>query len=130
MLVLKALVTDGVNCTIQPGSSPVSGLRCGPVQLALGAKAQVRQGIALAIHNPTKRFSGVGHGLCLEAAGLIHTGHCSTASADESGTDTRKVEFVIPGTSDGVVITCVGVAHHSCRGIIPQYTSQFLVGRW
>jgi hypothetical protein len=63
MLVLKALVTDGVNCTIQSGSAPVSEPRCGPVQLAPGAKAELCQGIALAIHNPTKRFSGVGHGL-------------------------------------------------------------------
>ena len=130
MLVLKALVTDGVNYTIQPGSFPVSGLRCGPVQLALGVKAELRQGIALAIHNPAKRFGGVGHGLCLEAVGLSHTGYGSTASADGSGIDTRKVELVVSGASDGVVITCVGVAHHSCRGIIPQYASQFLVGRW
>ena len=106
------------------------GPRCGPVQTCIGPKAQVRQGIALAIHNPTKRFSGVDHGLCLEADCLSRTGHCSTASADGSGTNTRKVELMVPGASDGIVITCVGMAHHSCRGIIPQYTSQFLVGRW
>ena len=34
---------------------------------------------------------------------------------------TRQVEPLLLGASDGVLIACVGVSHHAARGIVPQH---------